>query len=132
MNGENATLVTRQQVIDEIADDRIGFVAKLCHNPADERAAARMPFQIDRAMRDLAMDFSPAVGSAGPLMFSGNQIKPPELRIDHNFFPQRSTPARDDLDHCLHSRRFSRNSSLLQCLFGTEGPKPGFQEASGT
>ena len=43
MNRENPALVTRQQVIDEIADDRIGFIAELCHNPADERAAARVP-----------------------------------------------------------------------------------------
>jgi hypothetical protein len=54
------------------------------------------------------------------------------LRIGHDLFPQRSTPARDDLDHCLHPRRFSRNLSLLQCLFGTKGPKFGLQEASGT
>jgi hypothetical protein len=56
MNGENATLVTRKEVIDEIADDRIGFVAKLCHNPADECATARVPLQINRAVRRLTMD----------------------------------------------------------------------------
>jgi len=99
MDGENATLVTRKEVIDEIADD---------------------------------MDFGPAVGPPGPLMFSGSQIKPPQLRIGHDLFPQRSTPARDDLDHCLHPGRFTRNSSLLQCLFGTKGSKPGLQEAIGT
>jgi hypothetical protein len=39
------------------------------------------------------------------------------LRIGHDLFPQRSPPSRDDLDHCLHPPRFSRKSSLLQCLF---------------
>ena len=41
---ENSTLMTRQQIIDEIANDGVGFVAELCHNPADQRAAAAMPF----------------------------------------------------------------------------------------
>jgi len=91
-----------------------------------------MPFQIDRAVRGLTMDFCPAVGPPGPLMFSGNQMKPLELRISHNLFPQRPTPARDDLDHCLHPTSFSRKSFLLQRLFGTKEPKPGLQEASGT
>jgi len=51
MNGENAALMTRQQVIDEITDDRVGFVAKLCHNSADERATAGMPLEIDRSVK---------------------------------------------------------------------------------
>ena len=89
-------------------DDRVRLIAELCHNPADQRATARVPFQIDRAMRGLAMDFGPAMRATGPLMFSGNQIKPPELRIGHDFFPQRSTPGRDDLDHRLHPPRFNR------------------------
>jgi hypothetical protein len=131
MNRENPALMPGEQVIDKITDDRVGFVSELGHHSADERAAACMPFQIDRAVRGLAMDFSPAVGPPGPLMFSGNQIKPLELRISHNLFPQRSTPGRDDLDHCLHRTSFSRKSSVLQCLFGTKGPKPGLREASG-
>jgi hypothetical protein len=121
VNGENPALMPRQQVINEIADDRIGFVAELCHNAADECATARVPLQINRAVRGLAMDFGPAVRPTGPLMFSRNQIKPPELRIGHDLFPQRPTPGRDDLDHCLHAPRFSRKSSLLQCLFGKTG-----------
>ena len=43
--------MTRKKVIDEITDDRIGFVAELCHNPADERATSRMPLQINRAVK---------------------------------------------------------------------------------
>jgi len=121
MNGENATLVTRKEVIDEIADDRIGFVSQFRDDPANQSAAASVPFQIDRAVRGLAMDFGPPVRATGPLVFSGNQIKPPELRIGHDPFAQRSTPGRDDLNHRLHSPRFNRKSSLSQCLFGEKG-----------
>jgi hypothetical protein len=124
--------MTRQQIIDEIADDRVRLVSQFRHDPANQGVAASVPFQINRAVRGLTMDFSPAVGPPGALMFSGNQIEPLELRISHDLFPQRSTPGRDDLDHCLHPTSFSRKSSLLQCLFGTKGPKPGLQEASGT
>jgi hypothetical protein len=130
MNGQYAALMTRQQIIDEITDDRVWFVAQFRYDPANQSAAATVPFQIDRAMSGLAMNFGPAVRPTGPLMFSWNQIKPPELRIGHDFFPQRSTPSRDDLDHCLHPPRFSRKSSLLQCLFGEA--KPGLQPARGT
>ena len=81
--------------------------------------AAPVPFQIDRAVRGFAMDFCPAMRTPRPLVFSGNQIKSPELRIGHDLFPQRSTPGRDDLNHRLHfSPRFSRKSLVLQCLFG--------------
>src|SRR5437762_7473450 len=72
MNGENATLMTRQEVIDEIADDRVGFVAELCHNPAGEHSCAAVPFEIDRPMRGFAVDFSPSVRAAWTQMFSGN------------------------------------------------------------
>jgi hypothetical protein len=118
VNGKNATLMTRQQIIDEIADDRVRLVSQFRHDPANQGVAASVPFQINRAVRGLTMDFSPAVGPPGALMFSGNQIEPLELRISHDLFPQRSTPGRDDLDHCLHPTSFSRKSSLLQRLFG--------------
>jgi hypothetical protein len=132
MNGHDAALVTGKQVIDKITDDRVGFVSEFCYHPAGEHPGAAVPFEIDRAMRGFAVDFGPPVGAPGTLMFSGNQSKPLELRIGHDLFPQRSTPGRDDLDHCLHPTSFSRKSSLLQCLFGTKGPKPRNQEATDT
>ena len=109
--------MTGQQIIDEITDDRVGLVSQFRYDPANQSAAAAVPFQVDRAVRGLAMDFGPTVRTTGPLVFSRNQIKPPELRIGHDFFPQRPTPGGDDLDHCLHPPRFNRKSSLLQCLF---------------
>jgi hypothetical protein len=33
------------------------------------------------------MDFSPSVRATRTLMLSGNQIKPPKLRIVHDFVP---------------------------------------------
>ena len=109
--------MTGQQIIDEITYDRVGLVSQFRDDPANQSAAAPVPFQVDRAVRGLAMDFGPTVRTTGPLVFSRNQIKPPELRIGHDFFPQRPTPGRDDLDHCLHPPRFNRKSSPLQCLF---------------
>jgi len=117
MDCKYAGLVTRQKVIDEIADDRVRFIAELCHNPADERAAARVPLQIDRAMRGVTMDFGPTVRPTRPLMFSGNQIKPPELRIRHDFFPQRSSAGRDDLDHRLHPLGSTGNHLFCNVCF---------------
>src|SRR5204862_7254189 len=90
-------------------------------DPANQSAAASVPLQIDRAVSGLAMDFGPTVRAPRTLVFSWNQIETPKLRIGHDLFPQRSTPSRDDLDHCLHAPRFNRKSSLLQCLFGENG-----------
>ncbi len=89
MNGENATLVTRKQVIDEIADDRIGFIAKLCHNPADERAAARVPLQINRAVKiSSAMYFRPAMRAARLFVPDFDETEfCLQLRIAHDFVP---------------------------------------------
>jgi hypothetical protein len=87
VNCQDAALVTRQQVIDEIPDDGVGLVAKLCHNPAGKHACAAVPFEIDRPMRGFAVDFSPSVRATRTLMLSGNQIKAPKLRIVHDFVP---------------------------------------------
>jgi hypothetical protein len=89
VNRENPALVPRQQVIDEIADDRIGFVAELCHNPAYERAAACVPLQINRAVKiSSAMYFRPAMWAAR--LFVPNFDETEfflQLRIAHDFVP---------------------------------------------
>ena len=89
MNGENATLVTRKQVIDEIADNRIGFVAKLCHNPADQRAAARVPLQINRTVKiSSAVYLRPAVRTARLFVPDFDETEFfLQLRIAHDFVP---------------------------------------------
>lgn len=89
MNGENATLMTSQQVIDEIADDRVGFVAELCHNPADQRAAARMPFQVNRSVKiSGAVYFRPTMRTTRLLVphFDETEFFL-QLRITHDFIP---------------------------------------------
>jgi len=87
VNGKNAVLVTREQIIDEITNDRVGFIAELCHNPADERAAARMPFQINRAVKiSSAVYFCPTMRAAGLFVpdFDKTEFLL-QLRIVHDF-----------------------------------------------
>jgi hypothetical protein len=102
MNGQDAALMTGKQVINKITDDRVGFVSELCHDPTGEHPRAAMPFEIDRPMRGLAVDFCPSVRATRSLVFSGNQIKTPKLRVVHDFVAQRSTSGRDYLNHRLH------------------------------
>jgi len=104
VNGEDAALMTREQVIDEVADDGVWFISKLRHDPANEDAGASMPFEIDHAMGFAgAVDFCPAMRTARPLVFGRHQSEfPLELRIAHDLVAQRSVAARDDLNHRLH------------------------------
>jgi hypothetical protein len=81
--------MTRKQVIDEITDDRVGFIAELCHYPANERAAPRMPFQIN-----CSVDISSAVYLRPALrtvrLFVPNFDEPEfflQLWIVHDFVP---------------------------------------------
>ncbi|PWT86585.1 MAG: hypothetical protein C5B58_01170 [Acidobacteria bacterium] len=70
VNCQNAALMTRQQVIYEITDDRVRLIAELGYHATDQRTAAAMPFQVDRAMNVArAMDLRPTmwpVGLFGP------------------------------------------------------------------
>jgi hypothetical protein len=104
VDGENATLMSCEQIIDEVADDGIRFVAESCDHAADEHSGASMPFQIDRAVRiPSAVDLGPAVRPARPLVLRRDQIEFfLELRIGHDLVPQRSASAGDHLDDCLH------------------------------
>ncbi len=96
--------MTREQVIDEVADDRVRFVAQFRDDAADKRAAARVPFQIDCAVRIVrAVDFGPAMWAGGLFGPDFDEAKfLLELRIAHDFVPQRPPPCRDDLNHGLH------------------------------
>src|SRR4029077_16437888 len=46
------------------------------------------------------------------LVFTGNQIKPSELRIGHDLFPQRSSPGRDYLNNGLHSTAWVQQETV--------------------
>jgi hypothetical protein len=89
MNGENAALMTRQEVINEITNDRIGFVSELCHNATDERAATGVPLQINRSVKiSSAVYLRPTMRTVRLLMPDFDE---PEfflkLRIVHDFVP---------------------------------------------
>ena len=102
------------------SDDRVGFVAELCHNPADESSAARMPLQIDRSGNiPGAMYFRPTMRTSGLFGPDFDEPKfPLQLRITHNFVAQRFASGRDYLNNGLHStlgsagNRFFCNASL--------------------
>src|SRR5260370_37530849 len=98
--------MSREQVIDEIADDRVWFVAELRYHPADQRAAASMPFQIDGAVKVArAVDLRPTMRPAG--LFRPDFDKPEfpiQLWVAHDLAAQRSAAGRNNLNHRLHSR----------------------------
>jgi len=81
--------VTSKQVIDEITDDRVGFISELCHNPADERAAARMPLQVNGSVKiSSAVYLGPAMRAARLLVPDFDESKfLLKLRIAHDFIP---------------------------------------------
>ena len=105
VDGEDAALMAREKVIDEVADDGIGFVSGLGHDAADQDAGAAVPFEVDHAVGfTRAVDFRPAMRTTGTLMLAWD--KPEfflELRIAHDLVAQRSASGRDDLNHRLHS-----------------------------
>lgn len=81
--------MTRKEVIHEIADDGVGFVSQLCHHPADKRAAARMPFEINRSVNiPGTVYFRPTMRTIRLLM--PDLDKPKfflQLRIVHDLVP---------------------------------------------
>jgi hypothetical protein len=105
VDGEDATLVTGKQVIDEIADDGIGFVPQFRDDAADQDAGAAVPFEIDHAVRfSRAVNFRPAVRTPRALMFGRDELEfLLQLRIAHDLVSQRPASGRDNHDHRLHS-----------------------------
>ena len=97
--------MTREEVIDEIADDRIRFVPELGHHAANESVAASVPFEIDCTMNiSRAMDFRPAVRTPRLFRPDFDEVKFfLQFRIAHDLAAQRSASGRDHLDHRLHS-----------------------------
>ncbi len=108
--------MTRKQVIDEIPDDRVWLVSEFSHNAADQHTGATVPFEINHPVRFAgAVNFGPAMRTARSLMFGGHELEFPfEVWIAHDLVAQRSTPAGDYLNHCLH-RALRFNSCALFC-----------------
>lgn len=115
MNREDSTLVTSQQVIDKIADDRIRLVAEFGHDPANQRAASAVPFKIDCAVKiPRAVNLRPTMGTSR--LFRPDFLKLEfllQLRITHDLTAQRSASGRDHMNHGLHLLvRFNRPASF--------------------
>ena len=93
-----------QQVIDKIANDRIGFVPESGDDPADQSAAAAVPLQVDRAAKITgAMNLGPAL--CPPRLFGPHLDEAKllfQLRITHDFGAQGTAPGGDDLNEGLH------------------------------
>ena len=104
MDGEYAGLMTREEVIDEIADDRVRLMPELGHHATNQSVAPAVPFQIDRTVKiSRAMDFRPTMRA--PRLFRPGFDKAKfllQLRISRDLAAQRSAPGRDDLNHRLH------------------------------
>ncbi len=109
----------RKQVVNEIADDRVRFVAELGHYATDQRATAAVPFEIDRAVKiSRAVDFRPAVrtpGLLGPGFDEAELFF--QLRVARDLAAQRAAPGRDHLDDRLHLFvRFNRGATFAILL----------------
>ena len=115
-----------QQIIDEVADDRVRFVAELGHNPANECTAARVPLQIDRAMRIVgAVDLGPTMRTSGLFGPDFDEAKfLIQLRIAHDLVAQGAAAGRDHLNHRLHGLlRFISDDSFCNACLEPERPR---------
>jgi hypothetical protein len=104
VDGEDAALVPREQIINKISDDRVRFVAELRHDAADESAAACVPFQVNRAVDIIrTMNLGPTVRARGLFRPDLDEMEfLLQLRIAHDLVAQRTASCRDDLNHRLH------------------------------
>ena len=118
--------MSRQQIIDKIANNRIRLITELCHDAANQCPAARVPLQVDRSMNIAStVYFRPAMRTAGLFMpdFDKTEFFF-QLLIAHDFVPQGSGPGRAYLNYGLHSLlSFSRKPFLLQSLFNSARPR---------
>ena len=104
VNRKNTALVSRQEIIDKIANNRVRLIAKLCHYAANQCSATRVPLEVDRSMNVAStVYFGPAMRTARLLMPDLDKTEFfLQVRIAHDFVPQRSGPGRDYLNYSLH------------------------------
>jgi hypothetical protein len=114
----------RQQVIDKIADNGVRFVPELRHHSTDEGATPRVPFQVNGPVNIAgAVNFRPTLRPAGLLEPDLDETKLfLQLRIAHDFVPQRTAPGCDDLDNRLHSCLLG--SPVARILQSIPGQRP--------
>ena len=107
--------MAREQVVDEIADDRVRFVSELRHHAANESVAPAVPFQVDRPVKIArTMNFRPTMWP--PRLFRPRFDEAEflfQLWIARDLTAQGSAPGRDHLDHGLHfSLTLSKSTEL--------------------
>ena len=96
--------MTREKIIDKIADDRVGFMPELGHYAANKSVAAAVPFEVDRTVEIArTVDFRPTVRTSRLFRPGFDKTKFfLSLRISRDLAAQRPAPGRDHLDHGLH------------------------------
>ena len=87
-----SSLMSGQQIIDEITDNRVRFVAELRHHATYERAAARMPLEIDGTVRSVTVNLGPAMRTTRALVFRWDETEFLQPRIGHNFLRSEPRP----------------------------------------
>lgn len=120
VNRKNAALMAREQVINEIADDRVWLVTELRDHAANQCVAPAVPFEIDRAVRiAVAVNFCPAMRTPGLFRPDFDEAELfLQLRVAHDLAAQRSAASRDHLDDRLHSVvRFNRAATFAIFLW---------------
>ena len=66
MNGQNAAWMAGKQIIDKVANDRVRLVSKFRDDPANQSAAASVPFEIDCTVKvTSAMNLRPTMRTSG-------------------------------------------------------------------
>ena len=87
MDRQDSGLVTGEQVIDKVANNRVRFISEFSDDATNQGAAAAMPFQIDCAVKIAA------AMNLCPTMWPSRLLRPDldeleflfQLRIAHNF-----------------------------------------------
>src|SRR6266404_3357077 len=93
-----------QQIVNEVADDRVWLVPKLGHHATNQGAAPAVPFQVDRSVKIArAVYLRPAMRAAGLFGPGFDKTKfSLQLRISRDLAAQRPASGRDHVDHGLH------------------------------
>src|SRR5205823_3835230 len=107
-----------QEIINEISDDGVWFVAELRYHSANQGSAAAVPFQVDGAVQIArAVNFGPAMRASGLFGpdFDESKLRF-QLRITHDLRPQRPAAGSDHVNDRLHFSLGSVPLKLLQCF----------------
>ena len=105
-----------EQIINEIADDRVWFISKLCDHATNQRSAATVPFEVDCAVQiSRAMDLGPAMRTARLFCPHFDEVEfLLQQRIAHDLGTERSLSGSNDLKQRLQVSSGSAALLILQ------------------